>query len=408
MTVDSSSTDRTSQAWRPAVAGRNLEHARLHNRRTVLDAIRRLGPIPRAEIARRTSLTLQTILNIVEELQAEGLVSAGPVERGKRGQPYVPFTLNPRGAYTLGFNIARHAITGALVDLGGTPVAVEEVAQQPTTPAITEPIVRSLCEKLLARAGVSHRKVMGIGCALPVRFDLGGISTALPTGLPGWADNAERERFGSGLFAPTLIENDAVAAAIGEHLYGVARAIGNFVLLYLEEGLGVGLFLAGQPFTGAFGSAGEMGHLVIEPGGRPCGCGNRGCLERYVSLRAAYESFAADPNRQTPTRLNELFSRDPTVIDEWLKGLHGPLSRAIHILEMAFDPETIILSGPASADIMARVITSADPLPQSISARNKRSLPRLMLGSAGISAAALGAAALPVFRDMVPDISAYR
>jgi predicted NBD/HSP70 family sugar kinase len=75
---------------------------------------------------------------------------------------------------------------------------------------------------------------------------------------------------------------------------------------------------------------------------------------------------------------------------------------------MAFDPETIILSGPASADIMARVIAAADPLPQSISARNKRSLPRLMLGSAGISAAALGAAALPVFRDMVPDISAYR
>lgn len=382
--------------------GRNLEHARAHNRRAVLDLIRRNGEMSRAEIARRTALSLQTISNIVEELAEAGFLKAGGSVRGRRGQPYVPFSINPKGGWTIGFNIARHTITGALVDLAGQMVAAEEIAQEPATPAILTPIIAAVCDKLLARSGAQRQRVLGIGCALPMRFDLGAISTAPPTGVPGWEDPEARRRFRDSLFAPVILENDAVTAAINEHLNGVAREIDNFVLLYLEEGLGAGLFLNGRPFLGARDNAGEIGHMVVMPDGRPCGCGNRGCAERYLSLRAAYEVVDADPDRLTPAALNAAFEADPEAFAPWLESLHLPLANLIHILEMVLAPETIIIGGPASPAIVDRVIAAAEPLPPSVSAYPGRRLPRLTPGTIGRYAAAFGAAALPVYSELSP------
>jgi predicted NBD/HSP70 family sugar kinase len=383
--------------------GRNLEHARAHNRRAVLDLIRRTGEMSRPEIARRTALSLQTISNIVEELEQAGFLRAGGSVRGKRGQPYVPFSVNPKGGWTIGLNIARHTITGALVDLAGQMVAAEEIMQDPATPAILAPIVAALCDRLLARGAVPRQRVLGIGCALPVRFDLGAISTAPPTGLPGWEDPEARRCFRESFFAPVILENDAVTAAINEHLNGVARDIDNFVLLYLEEGLGAGLFLNGRPFTGARDNAGEIGHMVVMPDGRPCGCGNRGCAERYLSLRAAYEVVAPDPDQWTPAALNAAFEADPAALVPWFESLRLPLTNLMHVLEMVLAPDTVIIGGPASPAIIDRVIAAAQPLPPSVSAYPDRRLPRLMPGTIGRYASAFGAAALPIYSEISPS-----
>jgi predicted NBD/HSP70 family sugar kinase len=386
---------------RSSTAGTNLEYARSHNRRAVLEAVRLGGALSRADIARRTSLTIQTISNIVTELEDKGLLIAGTINRNPRGQPSIPYSINPKGAASIGFHVARHGIIGVLTDLTGQVLAENEVVADAVTPAVATPLVTTMFENLLNKAKVPMKKLLGVGVALPARFGIGTISTEGPTGLPGWNDPVTRAAFAQNLNVPIFIENDAVAAAIGEHHYGVARGINNFVMLYLDEGLGAGLFLGGHLFKGALSNAGEIGHMIVDPGGRLCPCGNHGCLERYVSLRAAFEfmNLNGKSKLSSPVDILEYSARD---LSEWIADAAPKLTTAINILETILDAETIVIGGLAATDIVESLIHAAHPLSVSASIRPDRKFPRVMAGTVGRAATALGAAALPIFDEMNP------
>jgi predicted NBD/HSP70 family sugar kinase len=386
---------------RSSTAGTNLEHARSHNRRAVLEAVRLGGSLSRADIARRTSLTIQTISNIVTELEDKGLLIAGTINRNPRGQPSVPYSINPRGASSVGFHIARHGIIGIITDLTGQVLAESEISAEAVTPAVATPLVKSMFDELVDKADVPLQNLLGAGVALPARFGIGTLSTEGPTGLPGWNDAETRDDFAKQLNVPVFIENDAVAAAIGEHHHGVARGINNFVMIYLDEGLGAGLFLGGHLFKGALSNAGEIGHMIVDPGGRPCPCGNHGCLERYVSLQAAFEFMNAHGQRtfSSPVDIVRLSAEE---LSGWVAEAAPKLATAINILETVLDAETIVIGGLAATEIVQSLIESAHPLHISASIRPDRKFPRVMAGTVGRIATALGAAALPIFDEMNP------
>jgi predicted NBD/HSP70 family sugar kinase len=386
---------------RSSTAGTNLEYARSHNRRAVLEAVRLGGALSRADIARRTSLTIQTISNIVTELEDKGLLIAGTINRNPRGQPSIPYSINPKGAASIGFHIARHGIIGVLTDLTGQVLAEREIIAEAVTPAVAAPVVTTMFEELLSTAKVPLKKLLGVGVALPARFGIGTISTEGPTGLPGWNDPVTRAAFAQNLNVPIFIENDAVAAAIGEHHYGVARGINNFVMLYLEEGLGAGLFLGGHLFKGALSNAGEIGHMIVDPGGRLCPCGNRGCLERYVSLQAAFE-FLKEKGKSKLNSSIDVLNLSADDLSGWIEEAAPKLTTAINILETILDAETIVIGGLAAKEIVEVLIQAAHPLNISASIRPDRKFPRVMAGTVGRNSTALGAAALPIFDEMNP------
>jgi len=237
---------------------------------------------------------------------------------------------------------------------------------------------------------------------VPVRFGVGPISTAGPTTLPGWDESDLASRLSATLGLPVLIENDAMAAAIGERLHGVAKAIESFVFLFVDDGLGAGVFLGGQPWKGSWLNAGEIGHMIVAPGGRACPCGNQGCLERYVSLRAAYECVSDAPDEATPQTIADLETAGSPDLDRWIGDAAPHLATTANILESILDPDTIILGGFAPTATLRRLIDRAQPLPMSVGARSSRAHPRLMLGAAGRHIVALGAAALPIFDEINP------
>lgn len=388
----------TSPPPRP-IAGTNLEYARSHNRRVVLEAVRRAGTLSRADIARQTALTAQTISNIVDELAQTGFLIAGEPVRGARGQPSIPYSINPEGGWSLGFHIARHDVIAVLADLTGRPVATRDLTESPTTPEEAAPIVVDLIHDLVAESGIALSRVLGVGVALPTRFDLGPISTAGPTGLPGWSDPAAREAFRAAIGLPVLIENDAVAAAIGERLYGVARAIESFVLLFLDDGLGAGLFLDGQPFKGAFSNAGEIGHMIVDPGGRPCPCGNRGCLERYASIYSGYEALFPAPNELAAATMDKLQaaieSGNPQAL-RWLEDAAYYLRIAIAGIENMFDLDALVMGGPIAEPILDALILRLEPLLPSVNGILPRQGERIVKSQLLSDGPALGASALPV------------
>ena len=389
---------------RKAIAGTNLEQAKSHNRRVVIEAIRTNGALSRAAIARLTALSTQTISNIVEELEREQLLRAQATLKGARGQPAVPYSINPDGGYSIGLQLDHQMAVGVVADLSGTMrVRIERNVDRPT-PGEAMPLLAAISSDLIATCRLERKRLLGIGMAMPGPFGVEGMTSVGPTALPGWQDFPVAEELQQLTGIAVTVENDATAAAIGERLYGVARKLGSFVYLFIGTGLGAGLFLDGHLYKGSRHNAGEIGHIIVKPGGLPCDCGKRGCLERYVSLRAAYDRLdLPDPDHASPDLLEELLARGDSRFEAWLAEAVDPLRQAIDILEMALDPETVVLGGFMPLPVIEALASRLEPLHLSVSSTSARMTPRVLVGAAGKDTSVLGAAALPIFSETNPQ-----
>lgn len=185
------------------------------------------------------------------------------------------------------------------IDIGGTNTAFGLVNQEGKvvfeqsvkTKSFLEPIdlVESIYSTLQAN---SHfESILGIGIGAPNGNTFTGNIEFAPNLL--WKGIVPiAQLFENKFNRPTLLTNDANAAAVGEHLFGVAKDLSDFVLITLGTGLGSGIFIKGELVVGHQGLAGEFGHIRVVPNGRLCGCGRLGCLETYVSSTGVVRSVA--------------------------------------------------------------------------------------------------------------------
>lgn len=362
--------------------GTNQELGRPYNRRIVLETIRLHGPITRAEIARRVGLTVQTVSTITRELEKQGFIISRREAPKGRGYPGVRLALDPEGGFAVGLHLTPRGLEGALINLAGEIVGrgKRDVPGMDPDAAFSE--IARVVEALAAvRPG---RRILGVGMALPGPFGVEAMSFVGPTTLEGWNDVPIQEALTTATGLPAFIEVDLAAAALGERLYGAGRAFRDFYYLYFGVGLGGCMVHDGSPLRGAWGNAGEIGHLPVVPDGDLCPCGNRGCLERYVSLEA-YERRAR--------KIGEA---------AWIAEVAPIMRAAIVTIENLFDPETIIVGGLAPRPLLEKLFAATAPLPNSVSARSDRPCERIILSAAGEEAALRGAAALAVSGVLSP------
>ncbi|TCR67536.1 ROK family transcriptional regulator [Bosea sp. BK604] len=388
--------------------GANMDHAKRFNRRVVLETIRLQAPLSRAEITRATGLAPQTISNIIAELSEAGLVRNVNRRSGARGQPAVELDLNPDGGFTFGISFSHGVLLVILTDVAGTVrdrVKLELPSGAPE--AVLDEIARTTAE-MLTRQNVARRRVWGVGLVIPAILEDDRLVALGETTLPGWKDLPLRQSLQNKLELPVLLENDATAAAIGERLYGAGKSLTDFAYIYVGAGIGGGLFLRGQPYRGGYGKSGEIGHLVVDTGGRPCPCGNRGCLERYASVALALR--ALDEGRGDAIRHDDLdrISRaladgDPR-LSVWLDEAAASLRQAIVMIENMLDPQAVVLGGVLPQPVLAALIKRILPLPRSVSSNNAE-IPRIIAAEMGPDTPALGAATLPIFDGMSPELS---
>jgi len=394
---------RTSPA-RSVAIGTNPERTRSHNRRVVLETVRQHGGLGRSDIAVLTRLTAQAVSNIVAELVEEGFLIEQGRRRTARGQPPMELAVNPDGGMTAGMEIAADHITTVLVDLAGVVRAQRIVALVDTGLEAVQALARS--ELALARAGSDlPRRLLGCGVVMPGPFEIDGMRAVGATPLPGWAGHDVVRLLSDALDTPVTIENDATAAAVGEHLHGLGRNLRHFCLVYFGAGLGLGSIIGGQPYRGAFGNAGEIGHIPARRNGRACGCGGQGCLERYASIHALTEALqAAGIGDAGPDEIDRLHRAGHPSVLGWIDEAAELLAPIMVMLENLFDPETIILGGGLPDSVIDALIGAMSPLPVSVSNRAGRAVPRLQRGATGRLTAALGAAALPLLDTMAPKL----
>ncbi len=363
-----------------ALRGTNQEFGRPYNRRIVLESIRLHGPIARGEIARRVGLTVQTVSTIVRELEEQGYILSVREEPKGRGLPPTTLRINPEGGYAVGIHITPLGINAALINLSGDVIESMHREAPNATPDHAFELIGAMVRELTGlRPG---GRVLGIGMALPGPFGVESMSFVGPTTMAGWKDVALRERLTTSTGLPAFLETDMAAAAMGERLYGLGAQHSEYYYLYFGVGLGGVMVHEGNVLRGAWGNAGEIGHIPAVPDGELCPCGNRGCLERYLSLEA----------------LGRWGGKEA----DWVMEVSPVFHNAIAVIENLFDPETIILGGLASNDLLERLAGSTASLPNSVSARRDRVTPRVIVASGGLHAVLRGAAALAVSGVLSP------
>jgi len=179
---------------------------------------------------------------------------------------------------TVGIDIGGTFIKAALVSGEGKVMRRARVASGVEGGA--DEIERRV-EEAVGELGGGGVRGVGIGVPGMVRMD-DGVVVRSPN-IPAWNDYPARERLSARLGIGVVVDNDANMAALGEGWVGAGRGTPSFMMITLGTGIGAGIVLGGRLWHGDTGRAGEFGHVIVEPGGAPCGCGGRGCVERYAS-----------------------------------------------------------------------------------------------------------------------------
>ncbi|WP_419410275.1 ROK family transcriptional regulator [Primorskyibacter sp. 2E107] len=378
------------------VLGANAGRSRSHNRRMVLGQVRNAGKMGRAEIARAAGLSIQAVSNITSDLLDDGLI----VEKGRvasgRGHPPVQYALNPGGAFALGVEIRPDAIFAAVLNLCGETMASERRSLPATDRDTVTRALLSLRKDIMVRASIEPQRLLGAGIVMPGPFGSTGLSGSV-SDLPGWDGIAPRSWFADHLAIPVLVENDANASAMAERFNGVAQNLESFAYIYFGRGLGLGVIANGRLLTGAFGNAGEIGHIPVPSGGRSVPLEN--VVSRFSVQRALEERGVTASSTED---LADLYAARHPVLMAWLDTATEPLAAAITTLENLFDPETVILGGAMPQPILEHLTETLPLAERSVSSRADRQHPRLMKGASGRLTATLGAAALVIDQAFVP------
>jgi predicted NBD/HSP70 family sugar kinase len=382
------------------LTGTNLVYTKQYNLRIVHEVIRQFGPISRADIARHTALTGQTISNLVKELLSLDLVVEAAQRREGRGAPSTALAINPEAAFSVGLDFNRDHLTGVLVDLAGNVRHRIHVELELPTPERALDLMAETVTALIKRQRLSETAIWGVGIGIPgpmYHADDGDEYVMNPTAFPGWHNiplaSWARERLG----LPVFLENNATAAAVGEHWYGAGQQLTTFFYLFFSSGLGGGLVMNGRPYEGFTGNAGEIGYFPAAMAGDSTHTGMHFNLPRlYDLLRRA----GHDVTR--PADLDPLLAADDPTLLDWMDVAADHLTGLVLSVEYLIDPEAIFYGGHLTDAMLKGLMERVARIAPTRRIGGKVAAPRHLLATAGVDSAALGVATLPIYAYFAP------
>ena len=324
-------------------------------RSVILDLVLQRGAITRPELAEETGVRAASIIETVDGLKQEGILCE-PARMGKRtGRKAPQLRLNPDHFYTVGIDFQVRKTLAALVDLAGNALyAAELPALERGTLSACRNEVRAVLRQLRDQAGAEWDRVKGIGFSDPGLVDVQKGMSIRAVNVPGWENARTGEWLTGENGIPASVWPECTVKTFMEYLVRSPGMHGSLFHLGMDDGIGGGFIKDGECFIGDTNQAMEIGHIVIDPAGPLCQCGNRGCLEALAGetgiRRRIYEAI----NSGVDTVLNlESFSlHDFTECAKHDKAAHiiasevsESIGRALAVAVTLLNPSVIVLSG---------------------------------------------------------------
>ncbi len=383
----------------PENRGTNAAGMRAHNERLVLSLVRREGALPKAEIARMTGLSAQTVSVIMRALENDGLLARGEPVRGKVGQPSVPMRLSPEGAYFFGLKIGRRSSDLILIDFQGKVQARAQITYRYPTAAATLKFAVDAYDQLRAQLTPAQReRIYGMGIAMPYQlWDWANTLGVPEDDMTPWRDLDIRGALEDHTGLPVLLQNDATSACGAELMLGEHKALPDFLYFYLGYFIGGGLVLNNRVFTGPSGNAGALGSMPVPIGRRI------GQLIDVASLRLL-ESMHEERGLETAWLWHspEAWTVDQDALDDWIAGAARGIAFSITAATSTVDLSHAVIDGWMPLWLRTRLTEATqDEL-------NRFDLsgivaPTVLPGTVGPDARALGAACLPLSRKFAVE-----
>lgn len=368
------------------------------NRQRLLEAVRRSGPISRADLAKATRLSPPTVSALVEDLLHEvGLMSEVGVGTSKGGRPPILLQFNGEFGYLVGVDVGSRTLRVALADLQGQVLARRQVPTDPAGGTAIIDQIGALVDDVFTTTRRDRSKLYAVGVGAPGMTNVQSGRVIRAVNLPGWVDLPLRDLMQTRLGAPVRVDNDANMAALGERWQGSARRVNDFVFLALGAGVGAGVVVGGRLHRGHHWHAGEISHMNLDFREWQSDFGDRGYLESHVGAGAIPEWQHARPlidpvEGDRPDRGEAVATiiaaaragdaRAAAVIDQLAVYLGTAVANIVAVL----DPALVVFGGGLShaGDLLV------EPL-RRVVARIVPNLPLIEMSSLGDDAQLLGA-----------------
>jgi len=376
------------------MGGANQTRVRVYNERLVLSLVRRHGSLSKADIARRTGLSAQTVSVIMRALEKDGLLARGEPQRGRVGQPSIPMSLNPDGVFSFGLKIGRRSADLVLMDfIGNIRMQLHETYRYPTPAGVLDFAEKAIATIRATMRPADRRKISGLGVALP--FELWNWAEEM--GAPEEDLDAWRDADIAGLLAAKLqlavfLQNDATAACAAELAFGSGPQFADFAYFFIGSFIGGGVVLNHALYSGRTGNAGAFGSMPF-----PSKSNEPGQLIDHASvflLEKMLIDAGKDPSSiwLTPDDWADFGA----IGAAWIADSAKALATAAATVCSVIDFEAVIIDGGFSADIRSAIVQAMRTEILKLDFQGIEP-PVIAEGRVGSAARAIGAGSLPLF-----------
>lgn len=373
---------------------------------SILRLLWREHQISRAEISRQLDLSRSTVTEIIKDLLQTGLVAEVGSGESSGGRKPILLQFKDDAKVILGIDIGATHVSVAMTNLRGKLLFWKEkdfpVREDSDG---THKLINELCDESLSSQNMGYDKLLSIGVSVPSPVDPVRPEYLSETIIPAWHGKSGLERLREKYLVPVYLDNDANLGALAEHWWGAGKNVNDLIYIKLSNGIGAGYIFGGKLYRGSKGIAGEMSHMPIDPNGRLCGCGLRGCLgtvisawalqERIGTLSSLYpDSSLLKENTSIIDLENAAMDMDPLALQVVAEATDY-LSSAILSITNLMNPDMIVIGGSLSrlGDLVLNPIREKINSCALVSNMTKTKLLTSALGSSGI---AIGAATLSI------------
>ena len=376
--------------------GTNHKDLRNYNERLIIDTIRLIGEVSKADLAKITKLSAQTATIIVNKLLADDLLRKMESVKGKVGQPRTPITLNPNGAFSFGVKVGRRSVDILLLDFTHSIIEKRNLRYDyPEPDIVLNWVTKSIKEIAGNLPKANHSRILGVGLAQPFELENWNEIVGAPEGkLESWRGFDLRLEIEKIITLPTYFLNDASSACMAEISQTSENSESTFFYVYIGTFVGGGIAINGKLFEGSRGNAGAIASLPLT-----CSDRDQGASSTQINHISSFNSLDLWASEQgySPT----VFTMDPLTPDvetefaKWCDNAANGLAMAIVSAQAFFDLDFVVIDGNLPTHLLTRVVKATS---EAINKYDLRGIdtPTIKPGQLGNDARAFGAALLPL------------